>query len=130
MNRMASVALGMVECPLSSPTFLACGGLSLAFANAEDVYVFGVGLFPTIGQQGVEINVLSGQVIQHVSQIGPDIQFMSSGATDDRVDCRGAMARLLAADKQPVFSANGLMPHPSFAGVVIDRQTPVFGVAA
>jgi tetratricopeptide (TPR) repeat protein len=103
--------------------------LGLAFANAEGVYVLGVGLFPAIGQKGVEINVLSGQVIQDVSQIGPDIQFVSLGATDDRVDCRGPMARLLAADKQPVLSANGLMPHPSFTGVVVDRQASVFGVA-
>ena len=44
MNRMASSALCTMECPLSSPTFLACGGLSLAFANAEDVDVLGVSL--------------------------------------------------------------------------------------
>ena len=62
MNRMASAALGTAECPLSSPAFLACGGLSLAFANAEDVYVLGVGLFPAIGQQGVEIDAAHPQL--------------------------------------------------------------------
>ena len=36
--------------------------------------MLGMGLFPAIGQKGVEINVLSGQVIQDVSQIGPEIQ--------------------------------------------------------
>ncbi len=85
---------------------------------------------PTIGQHLIKSRIVSVQSQQDFAQVGPRFDPMSLCSSKDGVQNGGASARLFAAQKEPIFSANGLVPQRSFADVVVNGKPPVFGIAS
>ena len=77
----------------------------------------------------VEPRIVRMQAEEKVPYIAPGLDPMTLRAGQDRAQHRRPRPRGLAAQEEPVLSADRLVSKRSFAHVIVDRQTTVFRVA-
>ena len=85
------------------------------------------GLVP-VGGSELEDAVLgpTGEQAEDVAHVGPGLDAVHLAARQERDEGGVDVAAVVASDKEPVFTADGLAPKLKLADVVVQRQAPIF----
>ena len=100
---------------------LAVGAVA-AFLDAVGTNRFGMRLFPDVGTQRFVVARAGEETIEHVLDVGPDIQVVANGAAYQGKEVGSALAGGDATYEKPVFAADGNLFHQLFNVVVVDRH--------
>ncbi len=83
---------------------------------------------PAVGQHLFQTLVICVEAEQKVVNVGPGLDAMTLGTCKDCVQHGCSWPRGFTSQEQSILAANGLMAKRPLADVVVDRQTPIFGV--